>query len=130
MAKKARPVENKPTAQMTEPEVVSNTSAEAQKMCSIAKQIFEEVDEDEGGTVDGEELDLLVTKLWEALGHDPPSEEQVKEEVQHMLHLFDENNDGEISYQEFLAMLCVEPWSKLLPEGDKPDPLDPILSCL
>lgn len=130
MTKKARPFGNKPTAQMTEPEVVSNTSAEAQKMCSIAKQIFEEVDEDEGGTVDGEELDLLVTKLWEALGHDPPSEEQVKEEVQHMLHLFDENNDGEISYQEFLAMLCVEPWSKLLPAGDEPDPLDAILSCL
>ena len=34
-----------------------------------------------------------------------------------MLAKFDENGDNEISFDEFLAMLCVEPWASLLPEG-------------
>jgi len=86
----------------------------------IARGIFDDCDEDCEGTIDGEELNLLVKKMWKEMDKGSPSEDDIKAEVSSMLQQFDANGDDEISFEEFLEMLTVEPWSALLPKGGAP----------
>jgi Ca2+-binding EF-hand superfamily protein len=92
---------------------------EVGRVIVAARGIFDDFDEDCEGTIDGQELENLVRRVWIELGMGQPAERDVKREVANMLVRFDLNGDGVISFEEFLGMLCEDPWSLLLPQGGR-----------
>eukprot|EP01083_Nonionella_stella_P177905 626882_1 len=59
------------------------------------KAIFDEFDEDGGGSIDAEELQHALTKMGHTMTMD---------EVNELIHEIDENGDGEVDFDEFKVM--------------------------
>ncbi len=69
--------------------------------------MFDDGDEDGGGSVEKKDLERLMMYMWQELGCEQPAERDVRREVAAMLRRFDVNGDGVISFEEFLEMLFV-----------------------
>ena len=82
-----------------------------------ARGLFDELDVDGSGAVDGAELEGLVRKLWAAQGVAVKAGQDVGEEVAVMLGRFDKDGSGTLSFDEMLAMLCEEPWGAMMSAG-------------
>eukprot|EP00484_Ammonia_sp_Unknown_P003460 CAMPEP_0197077116 /NCGR_PEP_ID=MMETSP1384-20130603/212455_1 /TAXON_ID=29189 /ORGANISM="Ammonia sp." /LENGTH=965 /DNA_ID=CAMNT_0042515975 /DNA_START=26 /DNA_END=2924 /DNA_ORIENTATION=- len=66
------------------------------------RTIFDEFDEDKGGTIDAEELQKALQKM----GHN-----MSMEEVHDLIDTIDQNNDGVVDFSEF-KVLCGQSWFK------------------
>eukprot|EP00656_Telonema_subtile_P049542 TRINITY_DN6184_c0_g1_i1.p1 TRINITY_DN6184_c0_g1~~TRINITY_DN6184_c0_g1_i1.p1 ORF type:complete len:528 (-),score=192.16 TRINITY_DN6184_c0_g1_i1:124-1707(-) len=91
--------------------------AASQAVIMSARKIFRSVDGDGNGRLDRTELGVLVQELRKSMGLDYLNAHQIHVEVTEMLHLFDINRDGDISFDEFLRMVVTPPWCRLLPES-------------
>lgn len=91
--------------------------AASQAVIMAARKIFRSVDGDGNGRLDRTELGVLVQELRKSMGLEYLNQHQIHVEVTEMLHLFDINRDGDISFDEFLRMIVTPPWCRLLPES-------------
>merc|ERR1712216_1063615 len=66
------------------------------------KSEFNEVDTDQSGSIDVDEVRQLL-KIQ--LDRDPS-----QDEVEAMLHAFDQNQDGKVTFEEYMSTLCGEGW--------------------
>jgi len=82
-----------------------------------ARKIFRSVDGDGNGKLDRQELGMLVQELRASMGAHLLNGPAMHAEVTEMLLKFDINRDGDISFDEFLRMIVMPPWCRLLPES-------------
>merc|ERR1711934_1090047 len=67
------------------------------------KAEFKEIDKDNSGEIDVKEVEALL-KIQ--LDRDPS-----EEEVTAMLNAFDKNQDGKVTFEEYMNTLCGEGWT-------------------
>ena len=67
----------------------------------IAKRAFDLVDIDNNGRIDENELKKILAQISIEMGEEAPSEEDVKEVLEHL----DEDNNGTIDINEFEAII-------------------------
>jgi Ca2+-binding EF-hand superfamily protein len=91
--------------------------AASQAVIMAARKIFRSVDGDGNGRLDRSELGVLVQEMRKSMGLEYLNGQQIHNEVTDMLKLFDINRDGDISFDEFLRMIVMPPWCRLLPES-------------
>ena len=78
---------------------ISNTIMATSEMREI-KRVFREIDSDENGTIDLEELRIGLTKLSTVVA------EITEDTVAEIFASMDMNKDGQISESEFLSSCC------------------------
>lgn len=77
----------------------------------FAQQLFDETDQDGSGFVDQVEFKLLGSLFMKKMGKTlPPGGD-----FSVIPASADEDNDGTLNFDEFLALICQPPWSDLLP---------------
>jgi Ca2+-binding EF-hand superfamily protein len=93
-------------------------AAAAKATLKAAKDLFMEVDGDGNGTINEAELECLILMVFERLApaHGQISRGELRATATEVMDRFDTNGSGVIDFDEFIAMLCVAPWNKLLPE--------------
>lgn len=86
-----------------------------------AKEVFMEADADKSGTIDADEMFVLVQILFKRLGVPlrPEFLPLLKEEVVTALELYDDDGSGELEFDEFCSVLCKDPWRELLPTDSR-----------
>jgi Ca2+-binding EF-hand superfamily protein len=111
-------VESKPNKDFRK-ELQKNAAKQAasQGVILAARKIFRSVDGDGNGKLDRQELGMLVQELRKAMGAPLLHGPAIHAEVTEMLVKFDINRDGDISFDEFLRMIVLPPWCRLLPES-------------
>ena len=67
----------------------------------IAKKAFDNVDKDNNGTIDEEELEKILAQISSDMGAEPPTKEDVKEVLEHL----DEDHSGKIEFAEFKMLI-------------------------
>lgn len=88
------------------------------RMTIMAKEVFEEADEDGGGSLDGEELLGVVKSLRERMGKPITYEDggrEMRRMVREVGRAVDKYGDeeGGIQFKDFLKMIKVEPWKTI-----------------
>ena len=89
------------------------------KLVIRCRNLFEEYDADGSGSIDIGELEQLVSRTWKKSGKPVPKGNKVAQQCQEMVEKFDLDGNGEISFDEFVSMLCMDPWDVLIPEEDR-----------
>ena len=87
-------------------------------MTKAAKQIFDKYDTDHSGYLDMSELTNYMIATNKKLGLPPPSEKDVQKAFGSM----DENNDGQLSFEEVksaLVDLIINLWTQKENEAEK-----------
>ena len=67
----------------------------------IVDKTFQEADINSNGFVEKKELGVLLKKIRENLGFPPPTEKDIKNEMERL----DKNKDGKISKEEFRVLV-------------------------
>ena len=68
---------------------------------ALATRPFNEIDTDRSGHISKDELKVVLTNVSKAIKTNPPSDEQIEETMKEV----DSNNDGTISFEEFVELL-------------------------
>jgi Ca2+-binding EF-hand superfamily protein len=111
-------VESKPQKSFRkELQMKAAKEAASQAVIMASRKIFRSVDGDGNGKLDRAELGVLVQEMRKSMGLPYLNSSQIHTEVTEMLRLFDINRDGDISFDEFLRMIVMPPWCRLLPES-------------
>jgi len=94
------------------------TAAAAKATLKKAKELFQEVDGDGNGTINEAELECLILMVFAELspGEQSISPGELRATATEVMDRFDTNGSGVIDFDEFISMLCVAPWNRLLPE--------------
>jgi len=98
-------------AQEKEWEVQNTRAPSSMAFVKMAREIFDEADEDGNCYVDMNELKQLL-QLVLGLKMD---EKEMMTMVSETMDRFDADSSGNLDFTEFSRMLCVEPWASLLP---------------
>ena len=67
----------------------------------VAKKAFDNVDKDNSGTIDEDELEKILAQISSDMGAEPPTTEDVKEVLEHL----DEDHSGKIEFNEFKMLI-------------------------
>ena len=89
----------------------------AEFVMNMARQLFEDADADGSGELDEAELSELMKDLWGKLGRPLKGENRMglQSEIQKVMRQFDTDNNGTLSFVEFLRMITRKPWKDLFP---------------
>jgi hypothetical protein len=68
---------------------------------ALATRPFNEIDTDRSGHISKDELKIVLLNVSKAMKTNPPSDEQIEETMKEI----DSNNDGTISFDEFVELL-------------------------
>ena len=71
------------------------------KLSAVAKAAFESVDTDHSGQIDASELNIVMRQISQDMGAEPPSEDDVKEVLNHL----DSDRSGKIDLAEFKVLI-------------------------
>jgi len=85
---------------------------------SMARSIFDDKDEDGSDSISTSELGAVLKEILANTGRAMPDDE-LEAEVKDTLRRYDTDNNGVLSFKEFVRMLCNDPWSALLPPNLK-----------
>ena len=77
---------------------VATPGIDASTKNSVYRQIFAQIDSDKSGSIDSSELGFAVTKMF-------PGATFTDRNIKQMLKSADLNHDGQISYDEFSAIM-------------------------
>merc|ERR1719502_1499216 len=91
----------------------ANTDSVSDRLMEAAAELFEAEDADGNGTIDRGELANLVRQIGEYT-QQPFTHEEEDALLDNALAQY--GVDGEIDFENFLAMLVVKPWSMMVPK--------------
>merc|ERR1712232_116557 len=87
--------------QNQQPQYQNNTNHGVSDWRAYARDLFRETDFDGNGVLDIEEFPILVEKVFQKFGMQPPG----NAECRFLMEAFDANGDGEIDQFEYLEMM-------------------------
>ena len=94
-------------------------ASDAMKLYKMAKFLYESVEKEKNTEgVDPEEFGWLLQELWRRLRYAPlPADVKIRiiDDVRRCMGRFDVDQDGTISFNEFVRMLLCAPWGNYLP---------------
>jgi Ca2+-binding EF-hand superfamily protein len=89
--------------------------AAARSVLVAAKKLFREIDSNGDGQLDRIELAHAISALWAHVGDPISSRDKLDTLTMDALNNFDADNNGLISFKEFVRMISNPPWDQLLP---------------